>query len=94
MGNVLVISPYLGGSEWQLHLSSAWQLQKQSPGMIESKTLLCHILAVTLTRVQEADLVGENWCMDGKEITVWVDASSVATGVALETTGTVIEDAC
>ena len=31
--------------------------------------------------------------MDGKEITVWVDASSVATGVALETNGTVIEDA-
>ena len=32
--------------------------------------------------------------MDGKEIIVWVDASSVATGVALETNGTVIEDAC
>ena len=32
--------------------------------------------------------------MDGKEITVWVDASSVATGVPLETNGTVIEDAC
>ena len=55
---------------------------------------LSHILAETLTRVQEADPVGGNWCMDGKEITVWVDASSVATGVALETNGTVIEDAC
>ena len=32
--------------------------------------------------------------MDGKEITVWVDASSVATGVALETNGTAIEGAC
>ena len=31
--------------------------------------------------------------MDGKEITVWMDASSVATAVALETNGTVIEDA-
>ena len=31
--------------------------------------------------------------MDGKEITVWVDASSVATRVALETNETVIEDA-
>ena len=48
---------------------------------------LCHILA-------EADPVGGNRCMDGKEITVWVDASSIATGVALETNGTVIEDAC
>ena len=32
--------------------------------------------------------------MDGKEITVWMDASSVAAGVALEMNGTVIEDAC
>ena len=32
--------------------------------------------------------------MDSKEITVWVDASSVATGVALEMNGMVIEDAC
>ena len=32
--------------------------------------------------------------MDSKEITVWVDASSVATGVALETNSTVIEDTC
>ena len=32
--------------------------------------------------------------MDGKEITVWVDVSSVATGVAWEMNGTVIEDAC
>ena len=32
--------------------------------------------------------------MDGKEITVWMDVSSVATGVVLETNGMVIEDAC
>ena len=55
---------------------------------------LCQILAETLTRVREADPVGGNWCMDSKEITVWVDVSSVATGVALETNMTVIEDAC
>ena len=55
---------------------------------------LSQILAETLTRVREADPVGENWCTDGKEITVWVDASSIATGMALETNGTVIVDAC
>ena len=55
--------------------------------MLESKTLLCHILAVILTRVREVDPVGGNWCMDGKEITVWVDASCIATGVALEMNG-------
>ena len=32
--------------------------------------------------------------MDCKEITVWVDVSSVATGVELEMNRTVIEDAC
>ena len=55
---------------------------------------LSQILAETLTRVREADPVGGNWCTDGKEITVWVDVSSVATGVALETNEMVIEDAC
>ena len=55
---------------------------------------LSQILAETLTRVREADPVGGNWCTDGKEITVWVDASSIATGMALETNGTVIVDAC
>ena len=55
---------------------------------------LSQILAETLTRVREADPIGENWCLDGKEITIWVDASSVAIGVALEMNGTVIEDAC
>ena len=55
---------------------------------------LCLILAETLTRAREADPVGGKWCMDGKEITVWVDASCVATGVALETNGMVIEDVC
>ena len=55
---------------------------------------LSHILAETLTRVREADPVGGNWCMDVKEITGWVNASCVATGGALETDGTVIEDAC
>ena len=55
---------------------------------------LCHILAETLTRVWEADPIGGNWCMDSKEITVWVDESCIATGVVLETNGTVIEDAC
>ena len=63
--------------------------------MIESKNAsLSQILAETSIRVRKADSVGGNWCMDGKEITVWVDASSVATGVELERNGMVIEDAC
>lgn len=56
--------------------------------------ILCHILAETLSKVREADPVGGDWSMDSKEITVWVDASCVATGIALETNGTVTKDAC
>ena len=55
---------------------------------------LCHILAETLTRLWEADPIGGNWYINGKEIIVWVDVSSIAIGVALETNGMVIEDVC
>ena len=55
---------------------------------------LCHILAETLASVREADSVGGNWCMDGKKITVWVDASSVTTGVVLVMNRMIIEDTC
>ena len=61
--------------------------------MIESKTLLCHILAETLTRVREANPFGETGVWMVKKL-VWVDVSSIATGVALETSGTVFEYAC
>ena len=60
--------------------------------MIESKTLLSVTYWQRLW--PEYEKQGGNWCVDGKEITVWVDASCVATGVALETNETVIEDAC
>ena len=35
-----------------------------------------------------------DWCVDGRELNVWVDASSFAIGVALERHKTVLEDAC
>ena len=53
-----------------------------------------HILAEMLSRIREQDPVRGDWCMGSNEVTVWVDASSVATGVALEASGTVVEDAC
>lgn len=43
--------------------------------------------------VKQDDLVCGDWCMDGRELNVWVDASSLATGVALERHRTVLEDA-
>ena len=34
------------------------------------------------------------WCVDGQALSVWVDASSLATGVSLVYDRTVVEDAC
>lgn len=55
---------------------------------------LCQVLVETMTRVHEMDPVGGDWCMDDNEMKVWVDVSSLATGMALETNGSIIEDAC
>ena len=44
-------------------------------------------------RSSQTDPARGDWCADGQEVTVWVDASSLATGVAIEYDGTIIEDA-
>ena len=54
---------------------------------------LRQILAETLTKYEKQILLRETGVQTVKKL-VWVDASSVDTGVALETNGTVIEDAC
>lgn len=48
----------------------------------------------TIDAVKRDDLACEDWCVDGRELNVWVNASSLATGVVLERCGTVMEDAC
>ena len=40
------------------------------------------MLTETVTRVTHDDPVQGNWCVDANEFTVWVDASSLALGVA------------
>ena len=47
-----------------------------------------------LIRVRKEDLVRGRWCVDGQALSVWVDASSLATGVSLVYDGAVVEDAC
>ena len=44
--------------------------------------------------MQQDDLAYGDWYVDSKELNVWVDASSVAIGVALEWRETVLEDTC
>ena len=47
-------------------------------------TLLIGMVAETITRVKKNDPTRRDWCMQGKEMNVWVDASSLAIGVLLE----------
>ena len=52
------------------------------------------MLLDTMARVHQNDPVRGEWCVDAKELNVWVDASSLATGVVLTTDGSAVEDAC
>ncbi len=52
------------------------------------------MLTETMARVREADPVVEDWCVDGNEMKDWVDALSMATGVALGVNESIVEDHC
>ena len=52
------------------------------------------MIAELLARVRQEDPACGEWCVDGCDLNVWVDASSLATGVLLERNGIVVEDAC
>ena len=47
-----------------------------------------------ITRVYKEDPARGRWCIDSQALSVWVDASSLATGVSLVYDGAVVEDAC
>ena len=56
-------------------------------------TVLQRIMSETINSVQQDDPACGDWCADSKELKVWVNASSLAIGVALEWLE-VLEDAC
>ena len=47
-----------------------------------------------LTRVHKEDPARGRWCVNGQALSLWVDASSLATGVSLVFDGALVEDAC
>ena len=57
-------------------------------------TILQRLMFETIESVQQDDPAHRDWCVDSKELNVWVDASSLATGVALECREIVLKDAC
>ena len=54
---------------------------------------LTTMITEVVARVRQKDPVRGKWCVDGPELDVWVDASSLALGVSLEHDGAVVEDA-
>ena len=46
------------------------------------------------TRRHKEDPTWGRWCVDSQALSVWFDASSLATGVSLVYDGAVVEDAC
>ena len=55
---------------------------------------LQNMVMETLQRVKTADPARGRWDVTGDEGVVWVDASSLAIGAALEMNGSIVEDAC
>ena len=52
------------------------------------------IIKEILTRAHKEDSARGRWCVDSQALSVWVDASSLATGVSLVYDGAVVEDTC
>ena len=67
-------------------VTTGWDDETQDP-------MLHRMLDEIVMRSSQTDPARGDWCADGQEVTVWVDASSLATGVAIEHDGAIIEDA-
>ena len=67
-------------------MTTGWDNETQDP-------MLCRMLDEIMMRLSQTDPAHGDWCADGQEVTVWVNASSLATGVAIEYDGAIIEDA-
>lgn len=50
------------------------------------------MITEVIARVHQEDPVGSKWCVNGPKLNVWVDASSLASGVSLKHDGTSVED--
>ena len=57
-------------------------------------TLLVCMVTETIARVKKSNPAWGDWCVQGKEMNIWVDTSSLAIRFLLEKNGAVIEDTC
>ena len=66
-------------------VTTGWDDEAQDP-------MLRRMLDEIVMRSSQTDPTRGDWCVNGQEVTVWVDASALATGVAIEYDGAIIED--
>ena len=55
--------------------------------------LLRRVLAEIITRASQTNQSHGDWYVNGQDVTVWVHASSLATGVVIENGGSIVKDA-
>ena len=59
-----------------------------------SDALLSRMIAESVERATHEDPAQGEWCVNGEEMNVWVDASLLALGVLLEKDVAMLKDAC
>ena len=52
------------------------------------------MLSDIIARMAQKDSAQVDWCVDGHEVAVWIDTSSLATSVVVKSGELLIEDAC
>ena len=67
-----------------------WLAEYSREGQARSQRARMMRRGTTVDSVQRDDPAHGDWCVDGRELNVWVDASSLAIGVALERHETVL----
>ena len=66
-------------------MTTGWDDETQDP-------MLHRMLEEIVLRSSQIDPACGDWCANGQEVTVWVDASSLTTSVAIECDGAIIEN--
>lgn len=73
-----------------------WQANSLMTGCDDESwyLLLVQMLMDIITRVVQKDLAHSDWCMNGHKVIIWIDTSSLATGVIIESRRSMVVEAC
>ena len=73
-------------------VTAGWDNETQDPPLIQMLSDI--IVRMAQKDPAQKDPAQGNWSVDGHEVTLWIDASSLATGIVVESGESLIEDAC